>query len=284
MSPSRLALAVLLVCAAVLGLAGGIVFGPLVSMASRPENKSTWDVFHGTVVDAETGRPIRGASIEATSGAPLQLFVDRDEVKSDANGEFAVRMRPNRRGSIFVRSRGYATLDLGAYETPPTRVALLRRTAEERDLTTARIDILPETHRDGFRVNLETAKVVDGDGDYDVAFRVDPADTSTVLAEAGPGRTLHFEGRRATNGLYSFPMNLATVPDTGYGSILRVPRRPKLFYCVVRRERGPRYGVTGFYPGWWFPDAGQFRYVSFETVFNRSGGRGFLGADRPIFQ
>jgi len=242
---------------------------------------SHWETQRGTVVDFATREPIKGAKVEGVSGVPLQIFADRSDCRTNEKGVFALPVRRNRDTAITIHAKGYAPLEWSGELPEP--VELLRATAAEKDLVVARIEFPKETHLDGFRVDLERGALTDG-SDYDVEFRIDSADTAWAIAQAGPGRSLLVEQRGDSYCPYNFPMVVATVPETGHIPVARVPRHMSSLLCVVRRDNGPRYAVASFHPQFWFPGEGGFRYTAFETVFNRAGGRGFLGASRPVFQ
>jgi len=278
----RIGLGILAGC--LVGLAAWFVAGPLILLSAfEPPNKSNWGLVHGRLVDSRTKQPIAGASVSGESHVPLQLISDRDDTRSNTNGEFQLRVPPRRDAWVTVRAKGYASLGFQTNWCVPNPLELVPETAREKDLIVHEVDFPPEMHRDGFQLDLERGRVVEG-GDYDVFVRLDQADTSTVLAEAGPGRSLRVEERHGCIPAYSMPENLVMVPEAGYVRVARVPRRSKSLLCIVRRDRGPRYGIMGFNPAWWFPSEGLFRYTRFEVAYNRAGGRGFLGANEMIFQ
>jgi hypothetical protein len=270
-----LALKLVLLATVLLGLAGGLLAASLLR-SGIGANTAPWAVTEGRVVDETTGQPIPGAKVVSLSRDMFQLGDARNEARSDAQGAFRLRYRAKGLKAFEVHASGYVPFDMEGFATLEGPVRLARGNVELRNLLTRQVELPAQAHVDSFRVNLESGTVVEGGGDYDVAFRVDPADTGKVLAVAGPGRVVHVEPK--TPVVYP---GLAIAPDSGYVPVARVPRRPVELICFVRRESGPRYGFTTFYPGWWFPDAGRFRYVSFVTVFNRAGGRGLRGADPP---
>jgi len=79
----------------------------LMELPSLFPDRSGWTEVHAQVLDRTTGAPVRGARVIATSGVPLQFFVDHDEARTDANGRFVVRTVPDRTFTIKVRAPGY---------------------------------------------------------------------------------------------------------------------------------------------------------------------------------
>ena len=238
----------------------------------------------GRIWDHATRKPIVGAKVTAISGKPLQFRVDRDVAFTNAQGEYMVKTVPGRDGGFDIRADGYMTLYITAQPRKQLDVPMVRATAKAKDLATARIQVPPGEHLHDLRLDLERGKIVER-GDYDVEIRLETTGDSTLVAAAGPGRSVRIVPRGKWVAPWnSFPENMRFAPDSGYAEAAQVPARSEQVLLFVRRDSGPRYGAIDLFPRALFPPPGRNRYAQFDIVFNRAGGRGFCGAAQPIFQ
>jgi hypothetical protein len=273
-----------IVVGGVVGLGAFVVAAPYLELARAMLSHGTGhDVVRGTILDHETLQAIAGAKITARSGAMFQIFEDRDDARTNARGEYAVRVVGNRTTLFQVRARGYMPVDVSPEPRAQFDLQLVRATAKPSDLLTPRVRFSQRTDR--FRLDLRAGRLVGAGGDFDVGVRIDPAVDSMVIVEAGRGRGLRVEERGHWVAPWiSFPANLKWAPDSGYVASARVPRRLGPVICFVRRDQGPYYGAFSLFPKAMFPPAPYPDGWDFDVVYNKAGGRGFCGAERMIFE